>query len=252
MAKLLWVLSGHSSGNTYSKVGKLLVCRAGFPMCLCEVSPNPASSVVVSCLVCAELTQDGPYPSMGHPRGMDAVRSSRFWLPCVLPAHGNTTALGQAPGLGVPMPCTAFQLRAEQVFPLHVLFLGCGGFVHRCRSATGHGGDGHGGAAACLLQLHHKPAHPLPPELQRLLLLKGAELCPWFCSFLTAFIVTSDGAKRTFLSLSLGSVDLKSKCQSPGAWWVMTGVEVSCCSIENRCVQGNCRDVKARTSTAEH
>lgn len=57
--------------------------------------------------------------------------------------------------------------------------------------------------------------------------------------------------KLSFLGLSLSSVELKSKLQSPGAWQMVVGVDVSRNSTENRCFQGSCRGVVARKSRTE-
>lgn len=46
-------------GFIWAFIRKLQLCRTGFPIGLCEVSPNPAGSVMVSWLVCADLLQDG-------------------------------------------------------------------------------------------------------------------------------------------------------------------------------------------------
>lgn len=59
------------------------------------------------------------------------------------------------------------------------------------------------------------------------------------------------GMRLSFLGLSLSSVDVKSKLQSPGAWQMVVGVAVSCNSTENRCFQGNCRGVVARKSRSD-
>lgn len=69
-----------------------------------------------------------------------------------------------------------------------------------------------------------------------------------FIKYLFLVISEGTGMKLSFLGFSFGSVDLKSKSQSPRTWQMVAGVDVSCNSTENRCVQGNCRGVVARKS----
>lgn len=69
-----------------------------------------------------------------------------------------------------------------------------------------------------------------------------------FIKYLFLVISEDTGMKLSILGFIFGSVDLKSQSQSPGAWQMVAGVDVSCNSTENRCVQGNCRGVVARKS----